>query len=173
MLRSLRPLRCLPALVLLAGCTDPAPTKSTPATTALAGEYRWGNQAGDQPGGLLWVYPESDSTVLFYVDANDGPPTYHLAQVLGRAHLRGSAGTYIAQADGDSRGCRLRFHFAPAAVEVATVPGFTDDCYFGGNFTPDETYRRVSARVPTYVVDGANDTLHFAHLPPDALQGVQ
>ena len=41
----------------------------------------------------LTVYPESDSTILFQVDANGGAPAYNMANVFGRAHLRGDTAT--------------------------------------------------------------------------------
>lgn len=168
----------------LAGCTS-QPDAATPpavapkaaaagpaqlATTRYAGEYRWGAAAAEEAGGILTVYPESDSTVLFQIDANDGSPAYHLVNVLGRATLRGNTAYYSAKAPEDEHGCRLRIAFTPAVATVAGVPGYTQDCLFGGNLTADGTYRRVSQRVPASVLSGDGDTLYFAHLPPDRLE---
>ncbi|UOQ53405.1 hypothetical protein [Hymenobacter cellulosivorans] len=179
--------RFLGIALTLAGCTGqpdtstppPAAPKAAaaapsgpaqPATTTYAGEYRWGAAAAEEAGGILTVYPESDSTVLFQLDANDGAPAYHLINVLGRATLRGKTAYYSAKAPEDEHGCRLRIAFTPAGATVASVPGYTQDCLFGGNLTADGTYRRVSQRVPAYVISGEGDTLYFAHLPPDQLQ---
>ncbi|UOQ72555.1 hypothetical protein [Hymenobacter cellulosilyticus] len=180
-----------PLLVLaasLVGCTsqpdsnqtpkEPAttarqPTATGPATAQYAGQYWWGKTAGEEPSGLLTVYPESDSTVLFQVDANGGAPAYHLANVLGRATLRGKTAFYFAKAPEDEKGCRLRIAFTPDAATVASVPGYTQDCLFGGSFTPDGTYQRISRQAPAYVLDSAGDTLRFAKLPPEQLQNEQ
>lgn len=45
-----------------------------------------------------------------------------------------------------------------------------NDCYFGGNFTPEATYRRTSSTIPQQVISDGNNTLRFARLPPDALK---
>ncbi|UOR06441.1 hypothetical protein MUN82_04935 [Hymenobacter aerilatus] len=181
-LRSRRLAWSLLAVASVVGCThqpDAAtplatrPTLAPLATATYAGEYRWGRPEADESGGILIVYPESDSTVLFQVDANDGPPAYHLVSVMGRATLRHDTAYYFVKAPGDEQGCQLRLAFAPTAATVISVRGYTEDCLFGSSFTPDETYRRVSRQVPTYVLDSAGDTLRFAQLPPEQLQYAQ
>lgn len=174
----------LVAVALLASCTDqpatttppaaPSPAAAapvaSPATTRYAGKYRWREADKDDMGGTLTVYPESDSTILFQVDANGGAPAYNMAGVFGRAHLRGDTATYFGKAPEDEHGCRLKIGFSPKAAKVILVSQGENDCYFGGNFTPEATYRRTSYAVPQQVISDGNDTLRFAHLPPDALK---
>ena len=170
----------LAAMALLASCTDqpvtttppaaPPPAAAALATTRYAGEYRWREADKDDMGGTLTVYPESDSTILFQVDANGGAPAYNMAGVFGRAHLRGDTATYFGKAPEDAHGCRLKIGFSPKAAKVILVSQGENDCYFGGNFTPEATYRRTSHAVPQQVISDGNDTLRFAHLPPDALK---
>lgn len=99
-------LLCLGASAL-AGCTSqPEATKppaaagqstpvrtATPATTRYAGQYTWREAEPEGMGGTLTMYPESDSTILFQVDANGGAPAYNMANAFGRAHLRGDTAT--------------------------------------------------------------------------------
>ena len=149
----------------LAGCTSPPEATAPPAaqgaappaaaahpaalaTARYAGEYRWREAENQEVGGILTVYPESDSTILFQVDANDGPPAYHLANIFGRAHLRGDTATYFGKAPEDEHGCRLKIGFSPTAAVLLLVSGTENDCYFGGNFTPEGTYRRTSRAIP-------------------------
>lgn len=170
----------LAAMALLASCTDqpvtttppaaPPPAAAALATTRYAGEYRWREADKDDMGGTLTVYPESDSTILFQVDANGGAPAYNMAGVFGRAHLRGDTATYFGKAPEDAHGCRLKIGFSPKAAKVILVSQGENDCYFGGSFTPEATYRRTSHTVPQQVISDGNDTLRFAHLPPDALK---
>ena len=174
----------------LAGCTDRPEATTPPAaaappaasaasahpaarTTRYAGEYTWRDADNKEMGGTLTVYPESDSTILFQLDANGGGPAYNMANAFGRAHVRGDTATYFGKAPEDAHGCRLKIGFSPAAAAVTLVSGTENDCYFGGNFTPDGTYRRTSRAVPQQVIDGAGDTLRFAHLPPNALKDSQ
>lgn len=180
---SLRPTHFVLLLASLAGCTDrpkvatsptaPAaapPMASAPATTRYAGEYRWRVADKADMGGVLTVYPESDSTILFDLDANGGEPAYNMAGAFGRAHLRGDTATYFGKAPEDEHGCRLKIGFSAQAATVILVNRGENDCYFGGNFTPEATYRRTSSTIPQQVISNGNDTLRFAHLPPDALK---
>jgi hypothetical protein len=180
--------RLLLLVAAFAGCTS-QPDGTTPpaghaatsrtrpaqatATTRYAGEYRWREADIKDMGGTLTVYPESDSTLLFQLDANGGAPAYHMAYALGRAHLRGNTATYFAKAPDDAHGCKLEINFAAAAAKVVLVSGTENDCFFGGSFTPEATYQRTSRTIPQYVVDDTGDTLRFAHLPPDALKDNQ
>jgi hypothetical protein len=67
-----------------------APARATAAaTTRYAREYRWREADKNDRGGTLTVYPESDSTILFSLQANAGAPAYHMANAFGRTHLRG------------------------------------------------------------------------------------
>ena len=176
----------LAAIVALAGCTSqpdatappatraaaPPPTlaRAAVATTRYAGTYRWREADNPEMGGTLAVYPESDSTILFYLESNDGAPAYHMANVFGRAHLRGDTATYFGKAAEDAHGCRLKIGFSPAAARVLMASGAENDCFFGGSFTPAGLYQRTSHTIPQQVIDDAGDTLRFAHLPPDALK---
>ena len=173
--------------VALAGCTSqpdarvppPAGAAGVPAapdrasaaaTTRYAGEYRWREPDKDDMGGTLTVYPESDSTILFSLQSNGGAPGYLMANAFGRAHLRGDTATYFGKARDNAHGCRLKISFSPAAAHVSLASVGENDCFFGGNFTPDGTYQRTSRAVPQQVIDETGDTLHFAHLPPDLLK---
>jgi hypothetical protein len=161
-----------PAVHAAAPVATPAHVKAA-ATTRYAGEYRWRDADNKEMGGTLTVYPESDSTILFQVDANGGAPAYNMANAFGRAHLRGNTATYFGKAPEDEHGCKLKINFSPTAAKVVLVSGAENDCFFGGNFTPDGTYRRTSRAIPQYVLDDTGDTLRFAHLPPAALKDSQ
>jgi hypothetical protein len=167
----------LAALAVLTSCTSQpdatsapaAPARTAAATTRYAGEYRWRDADNKEMGGTLTVYPESDSTILFYLESNDGAPAYHMANALGRARLRGDTATYFGKAAEDKYGCRLKIGFGPTSAQVLMVSGSENDCFFGGSFTPAGTYQRTSRAIPQQVIDDTGDTLHFAHLPPDVL----
>jgi len=89
------------------------------ATTRYAGEYCWREAENPEMGGTLTVYPESDSTILFNLEANDGAQAYHIANAFGRAHLRGDPATHSGKAPEDAHGCRLKIGFSPLAARVA------------------------------------------------------
>ncbi len=91
----------LVAMATLSSCTDrpkaatpPAAKAAAPAaalghsaaaTMRYAGEYEWQDAGNKEMGGTLTVYPESDSTILFSLQANGGGPAYNMASAFGRA----------------------------------------------------------------------------------------
>lgn len=175
-----------PSLLLLAAlgaCTEPAdqstkvpatppaapvpPPRSTLLTASYAGEYNWGDTTREQAGGTLTVYPESDSTVLFFLDVSNGPPAFHLGQLYQRAVVRQGVGRCAFQADYDPTGCRLRLRFSPQAVVIETEPGYAE-CGFGNGVSADETYRRRRrAAAPQQFTDGEGRKIRFQSTPPE------
>ena|GEM_PF-1949029 len=174
-----------PTLLLLAAlgaCTEPAdqstkapattgagpaaPPRATLLTAAYAGEYNWGDTTREQAGGTLTVYPESDSTVLFFLDVSNGPPAFSLAQLYQRAVVRQGVGRCAFQADYDSTGCRLRLRFSPREVVIETEPGY-GECGFGNGASADETYRRSGSAAPQQFTDGEGKKIRFQSTTPE------
>jgi hypothetical protein len=61
-----------------------ASAPATLATTKYGGTYSFGDNAEKGPVGHLSVYPESDSSLLFYLDVNKGAPSFNMGMLLGR-----------------------------------------------------------------------------------------
>ena len=165
-----------PGLLLLAtlgACTEPAdqatqapaaPKAAVPAasrtallTASYAGEYRWGDSTRKEAGGALYVYPESDSTVLVALDVCYGPPAFHLGNLYRRAVVRRGVGHCAVRSEEDMLDCQLRLTFAAQAIVVDTEKGH-EECGFGQAVYADGTYRRASAAVPPYFTDGSGKT---------------
>ena len=160
-------------LVTLSACTEPtnqtnqaptAPPTIAPTapqkillTSSYAGEYRWGDSTRKQAGGTLYVYPESDSTVLLALDISYGPPAFHLGNLYRRAVVRRGVGRCAIRSEEDMLDCQLRLTFAAQAVVVATEQGH-GECGFGQGVSADETYRRTSLAVPQYFTDSSGKT---------------
>jgi hypothetical protein len=53
----------------------PLATSAPATTTRYACKYRGREAETEGMGGILMVYPEPDSTILFQLDANSGAPT--------------------------------------------------------------------------------------------------
>ncbi|MDO7874409.1 hypothetical protein Q5H93_06665 [Hymenobacter sp. ASUV-10] len=171
-------LRLLP-LALLAACTEPTARQpeaaETPAsapaapglrTAAYAGEYNWGDTTRTEAGGTLTVYPESDSTVLLYLDISNGPPAFHLGQLYQRATVRQGVGRCAFKGEYDSLGCELQLAFSSQAVVIRTEVG-RGECGFGQGVYADETYRRTSAAVPQQFDDGGGRKVVFKTTSPE------
>jgi hypothetical protein len=165
-----------PGLLLLAtlgACTEPtnqatqappAPPTAAPTvpqkdllTSSYAGIYSWGDSTRKESGGTLYVYPESDSTVLLALDISYGPPAFHLGNLYRRAVVRRGVGRCAIRSEEDMLDCQLRLTFAAQAVVVATEQGH-GECGFGQGVSADETYRRTSLSVPQYFTDSSGKT---------------
>lgn len=166
-------------LATLAACTEPtnqatkAPVTPPAAlarppllTAAYAGEYQWGDSARKEAGGTLYVYPESDSTVLLALDISYGPPAFHLGNLYRRAVVRRGVGHCAARSEEDMLDCQLRLSFAAQAVRIVTEKGH-GECGFGQGVAADETYRRTSAAVPQYFTDSSGDKTFFQKTTPE------
>jgi len=134
-----------------------APPRTALQTASYAGEYNWGDPKRKEAGGTLYVYPESDSTVLVALDVCYGPPAFHLGNLYRRAVVRRGVGHCAIRSEEDMLDCRLRLAFSPQAVVVETEPGH-GECGFGQGVSADETYRRTSAAVPAYFTDATGKT---------------
>jgi hypothetical protein len=164
-----------PSLLLLAtlgACAEPAdraaqnpatpaaaalaPPQSTLLTASYAGEYNWGDPKRKEAGGTLYVYPESDSTVLVALDISNGPPAFHLGNLYRRVVVRRGVGRCAFQSAEDTQDCRLRLAFSPQAVVIETEQGH-GECGFGQGVSADGTYRRTSSAVPQYFTDSSGE----------------
>jgi len=144
----------------------PTPLHTTLLTASYAGEYNWGDPKRKEAGGTLYVYPESDSTVLVALDVCYGPPAFHLGNLYRRAVVRRGVGRCAIRSEEDMLDCRLRLAFSPQAVVITTEPGH-GECGFGQGVSADETYRRTSAAVPAYFTDATVDKTFFKKTSPE------
>jgi hypothetical protein len=145
--------------------TAPVALRTTLLTASYAGEYNWGDPRRKEAGGTLYVYPESDSTVLVALDISNGPPAFHLGNLYQRVAVRRGVGHCAFQSEEYSQDCQLRLAFAAQAVVITTEQGH-GECGFGQGVAADGTYRRTSAAVPPYFTDSSGKTF-FAQTTPE------
>ena len=112
------------------------------STSRLAGTFSF-SLGNDKASGTVLVYPETDNTILFYVDLNRGAPSYNMGSLFGRLKIEDDKGTFETQ----DKGCRWTMKFLNNTLTIATIEK-SYDCGFGYGVTVDETYKRKSTRVP-------------------------
>lgn len=123
-------------------------------TTKYAGTYSYAKGKNSATGTLL-IYPESDSTVLFYVALNRGAPSYNMGSLYGRLKIIKGGGTYISK----DQGCQWTIQFLNSNLTIKTVKEFYD-CGFGSGVVIDGSFRRTSKTVPDHFVN-LEGTKHF------------
>ena len=76
------------------------------STSRLAGTFSF-SLGNDKASGTVLVYPETDNTILFYVDLNRGAPSYNMGSLFGRLKIEDDKGTFETQ----DKGCRWTMKF--------------------------------------------------------------
>lgn len=156
-------------------CADPASTNAQDssggdsvsvaqekaANMGLGGTYSFGTNAEEGAVGAITVYPESDSTFLFYLDFNKGAPSFNMGIVSGRARLRNETWKYMNNGLDAIEACEIEFMFSEKFVQIVTRE---NGCGFGANVLVDHVYDRTSSTVPEFFTGPEGDTVYFSNL---------
>lgn len=146
------------------GCGHSEPSKKknrTIATSVYAGKFSFG-KSGNGANGSVTVYPESDSTVLFFIDIYTG----NLGQLYDRLKVENGKGVFEYKEDGLEGCCKWQMAFTNDILTISTI----DTCYscpFGGNVIPDNEYKRSDKKKPSYFIDGHGHKIYFDKTPPE------
>src|SRR5277367_4373044 len=121
-------------------------------TSKYAGIYTFGSNKAEEPGGRMTVFPETDSTVLFYLDISRGAPDYNLGQLYKRLLIKNEKANYYSKENYDQKGCKWQVTIKGKVLIIKTL----DDCYecgFGAFVNADNHYILKDEKIPEYFVD--------------------
>jgi hypothetical protein len=146
-------------------------TKSTSnrilLTLKYAGQYGYGRNVEKERIGYLQIFPETDSTVLFYMDLNRGAPSYNMGALYGRVRIVNDTGTFFIKFDTLSKGCKLLFHFSKSKIDIST-DGEQDDCYFGNGVEADGSFKKYSNKTKLYFENQEGKKIYFIETKPES-----
>ena len=108
--------------------------------------------------GLLLIYPESDTSVLFHVNVCIGAPSFNLGIETGRLIVKNDSALY--QPNGYESTCKIMFYFKENEIQIETARGF-GECGFGMNVYADATYKLEKKVTPKYYNNGENTNYNF------------
>ena len=120
-------------------------TTELSSTSKLGGVYSW-NSKETEAQGVVYVYPETNSTILFYMGLNAGAPAYNSGEIEGRIEI--STGTGVFN-DANFPDCKFKFSFVEDKLIVETVED-KYDCPFGNRVSADGEFKRESSVTPEY-----------------------
>lgn len=162
------------AFLLLSACSDPssmsdsdsaandsAGTSTFAEAGAIGGIYSFGSNPDVEAVGSVTVYPESDTTLLFFLDFTRGAPSYNMGVIAARARLRDGVWTYMKSEPDELEACEIEFMFNEKFVQLITRQ---TGCSFGANVIVDHVYERKSTLVPEYFIGHEGDTVYFSNL---------
>jgi hypothetical protein len=139
---------------------------ATFSSAKFAGIYSFGQDVEKEPVGSITVFPETDSTLLFYLDICKGAPSYNLGQLFDRVVLHKDSASCFTKEEWNKNGCKLKFFFQGDTLTIKTVEPFSE-CPFGGNVYADHDYVRRNKLIPNYFINGEGDTIPFKKMSPE------
>ncbi|MEI6123467.1 MAG: hypothetical protein WCQ95_07535 [Bacteroidota bacterium] len=146
------------------GQTKPTDTNK-PITTKYAGRYSYGNNIDKGRVGVMYVYAETDSSILFYLELNRGAPSYSMGSIYNSVKIKNDTGTFYTKFAYATDGCKWIFRFSKNRLTLATVNS-AYDCDFGHGVFADGDFKRTSNIPPDSFIDLEGKTIHFATTKP-------
>jgi hypothetical protein len=130
-------------------------------TKKYAGTFSYAKGKNSATGTVL-IYPESDSTVLFYIDISRGAPAYNMGSLYGRLKIINGQGTYASK----DQGCQWTIQFSNDKLTIGTVQEFYD-CGFGNGVVVDGSFGQTSKKVPDHFVNQEGTKYFFKTMTPE------
>jgi hypothetical protein len=133
-------------------------------TARFAGTYMFGSAIHKDadvkdddyvgPGGTVLLYPESDSTMLFYMEVEKGEPANSIGRLTGKISLKSNKGIFTMNNSQGIPICKLSFQIEKRFLDIRTVDGL-NDCGFGPGVRADNRFFRYSGEIPEcYEMEG-------------------
>lgn len=129
-------------------------------TSKYAGTYSYGSDMVNGRVGTILIYPETDSTILFYLDLNRGEPSYNMGSDYGRIKIVSSQGTYYTIESGADKGCKWDIQFKIGYLAINTIDE-QDNCGFGYGVYPDGTFTQTSKMIPDFFENQEGEIMYF------------
>ena len=129
-----------------------------------AGKYLFGTSPEEGATGLASIHPDTDSTLLIYLELSRGAPNYHSGALIGKLDINtpGQA-TYINIDKKNFLNCHLEFTFKNKKLSISTKEGF-DDCGFGYGVFADAEYKKKRHKKPLFFIDRVGEKTFFKDL---------
>ena len=126
-------------------------------TEKYGGSYSYGTDIEKERIGSIDIYPETDSSVLFYLDLNRGAPSYNMGAEYGRLVVKNDSAIYLAQS---SDACKLLFTFLGKSIVIKSINN--SGCGYGGGVYADGSFYKDSDLVKSSFINHQGDTIYFA-----------
>jgi hypothetical protein len=133
-------------------------------TNKHAGVYSWESTRAEGPSGEVTVYPETNSTILFYLYKNRGEPSFNMGDLYGRVTITNGTGVFN-NANYPGSNCKFKISFSGEKLNIETLEG-KEDCGFGGGIYADGEFTRTSTKKPEYF-EGNERKVYFKTTKPE------
>ena len=159
----------IPLLFSIAGLGQTTSTKIRKLPTSkYQGFYWYGKDVEKSSIGALLIYPETDSTVLFYIDLNRGAPSYNMGSLYGRIKVINDSGIFYSESDSLGslgKGCKFLMQFFQNKIKIETIEDYYD-CGFGYGVDVDGEFIKKSNKKIDYFEDQEGKKIYFEKTKP-------
>jgi hypothetical protein len=134
-------------------------------TSKYAGVYQYGISPEKGPTGMITIYPESDDTILFFLDISRGAPSYNMGNMYDRVKIKSGKGVYFNKFEDYDNNCKFSFIFSNNTLVIKTIDN-SMDCGFGGNVFADGKYKKTSSAKYDRFTDMTGKIYYFSKTKP-------
>lgn len=138
-------------------------------TSKYAGFYSFESEEKDGYYRKITIYPESDTTMLFYIDLNRGTPSFNIGSHYGRIVVKGDTAKYFTKYNYSEIGCGWQFIFEKDSLSISTIDN-QNECDFGHAVFADGVYYRKSNKIYAYFEDWHGTKVYFRKTKPEQLK---
>ncbi len=125
-------------------------------TAQYQGTYGYEGKGENAGFNDVYVFAETDNTILFDFNESKGAPSYDQGNAYGRVQLLNGSGASVdasvASNDTPQPGCKLQFDFSNNSLSVTNLADPKSDgyyCGFGGTMFPGGKYPKISNDLPS------------------------
>ncbi len=136
-------------------------------TVKFAGKYSFSTNINMSRDGTILIFPETDTTLLFYVELQNGAPAFDQGALYGRVKIINDTGIFYKKSEYSDNGCKWTMKFFKNKLIIRTVDRYVDCDGFGGNVVVDGVYKKLSSRIPQYFITPEFKKVFFKKVKPD------
>ena len=138
-----------------------------PLTSKYTGIYSYGKDIEKERIGNIVIYPETDSTILFYIDLNRGAPSYNMGSLYGRVIIKNGKGVFFTKKKHEEGACKWSFEFTKKSLTIKTLQS-NFDCAMGHGVYADGVYELFSNKLVDYFEDQEGRKTYYSKTKPEA-----
>ncbi len=117
------------------------------------GTYSYGTTPENGRTGVIYVYPNSDSTLLFYLELNRGAPSYNSGAIVGQMNIESlGKANFTMIKENENINCSMNFRFTNDSLYIRTNDQ-ADDCGYGHAIYSKGDFKRTNKEIPKFFFD--------------------
>lgn len=129
-----------------------------------AGTYTYGTTPDSGRTGVIYVYPNSDTTLLFYLELNRGAPSYNSGAIVGQMNIyRPGEADFSMIKENDLINCSMNLWFTNDSLFIRTNDK-ADDCGYGHAVYSRGDFKRTNKQKPEFFIDRSGEKTWFKEL---------